>query len=483
MRARSQRNSNRNASTLHTTCTIATCIQLHSLLKAGVPEADTRPKLNGRGFKKQIQFSHTEGGEVDIKNILKLDGELHREILINDMSGKMFPFNPQKMFQNQNSQQIHSTWFSIKEDVRAGVPNGLSLVTVQHDATITFGSQFNVHAYPYDKHIFKLKLNARWFPIDWSPKGKKLKWTIFERPPVQVMGEKGITADGKPCAVPKCCTGVDETGKPKKKVRHEIDPALDGFAKQQIPRELTYHPTQYPAIDDLDEITHGDFNQCPSWVYRAKDGVYLMMRFERDPAFFIANVCLPVFLICACSLSSFLIDDEDPLYEAAAITLTTLLTLIGMKYVTLALIPKCSYMTFADKYMVFAMFTNVLVLGVNCMTHGAFSRVVNSTNVNGSITEHVDEKTISMATQESFRGDNKVVIGFIIAFVWGLPNVFMILDAILEWKFDRKHERGIFMRYWRAKWEDVAAQTFNKTKDGVEGPGEYVSILAANRIC
>jgi len=29
---------------------------------------------------------------------------------MNDMSGKLYPFNPLKIFQNQDAQQIHGAW-------------------------------------------------------------------------------------------------------------------------------------------------------------------------------------------------------------------------------------------------------------------------------------------------------------------------------------------------------------------------------------
>lgn len=46
-----------------------------------------------------------------------------------------------------------------------------------------------------------------------------------------------------------------------------------------------------------------------------------------------------------------MVEDSEPIYEAASITLTTLLTLIGMKYITLQLIPQKSYATRADMYV------------------------------------------------------------------------------------------------------------------------------------
>ena len=45
-------------------------------------------------------------------------------------------------------------------------------------------------------------------------------------------------------------------------------PNRDGSPSEhrRIPKVLTYTDTQYPVIDDHDDITHKDFNQKSSWV-------------------------------------------------------------------------------------------------------------------------------------------------------------------------------------------------------------------------
>ena len=47
-------------------------------------------------------------------------------------------------------------------------------------------------------------------------------------------------------------------------------------------------------------------------------------------------------------MSSFFVEREMPLTDTSAITLTCLLVLIGMKYVTLTLMPVKPYMTYGD---------------------------------------------------------------------------------------------------------------------------------------
>jgi len=75
---------------------------------------------------------------------------MNRAMRITDATGKLYPFSETQMFQKQISQQVHDTWFSIKEqEDDHGERSGLSLITMQIDATITVAAQFNVGRYPY----------------------------------------------------------------------------------------------------------------------------------------------------------------------------------------------------------------------------------------------------------------------------------------------------------------------------------------------
>ena len=87
--------------------------------------------------------------------------------------------------------------------------------------------------------------------------------------------------------------------------------------------------------------------------------------------------------------------------------------------------------------------TPVLVVAVNCMTHGAFERYEQEYNEYGNEIEapsfsHTNKTTsafISMGFQDNFRGKSKSIAGMIIAVIWTLPNVAMILDALLEYVY------------------------------------------------
>ena len=70
--------------------------------------------------------------------------------------------------------------------------------------------------------------------------------------------------------------------------------------------------------------------------------------FAREAEFSAWVQALPVYLIVCAAMSSFLIETHETLPDTSAITLTCLLVLIGMKYVTLTLMPVKPYMTYGD---------------------------------------------------------------------------------------------------------------------------------------
>jgi len=199
-----------------------------------------------------------------------------------------------------------------------------------------------------------------------------------------------------------------------------------------------------------------------------------------NPNFFMVNVVIPIFLVCMASTSSFLLEDDEKLYEVLSITLTTLLTLMGMKYITLSLIPQKSYATFADgyvpcrppvesvapaapaaqacvfagwkrctqcseslhclvvwherlcprakltsppcafisRYVIFSMVTNCIVLAVNCATHG--------------IPSDDEDRALSFFGHpiKKLQGSNKVVVGWVVVLTWMFINLVLIVDAL-----------------------------------------------------
>ena len=79
------------------------------------------------------------------------------------------------------------------------------------------------------------------------------------------------------------------------------------------------------------------------------------------------------------------------------------------------LIPQKSYATVGDYYVIFAMVMNCLVLAINCATHG------------------IEYEKPAGGWIRKLHGPQKVQIGYAIFGIWVVPNVLMLLDALLVW--------------------------------------------------
>ena len=72
------------------------------------------------------------------------------------------------------------------------------------------------------------------------------------------------------------------------------------------------------------------------------------------------------FLMCLCSFASFSIDNEY-IGDKLNVSLMTLLTVIALKFSTTQLLPRVSYLTLLDSYIIFCIFFQILVIVQNSL--------------------------------------------------------------------------------------------------------------------
>ncbi|KAL3311863.1 hypothetical protein Ciccas_009553 [Cichlidogyrus casuarinus] len=97
-------------------------------------------------------------------------------------------------------------------------------------------------------------------------------------------------------------------------------------------------------------------------------------RAARRPAYFIWNIFLVTFLICSLSLVTFAVDQNQP-QSRLQLTFTLVLTLVAFKFVVNQCLPKISYLTYLDKYVISSLF----ILTIVCLWHGLVA-VINMTD-------------------------------------------------------------------------------------------------------
>jgi len=107
----------------------------------------------------------------------------------------------------------------------------------------------------------------------------------------------------------------------------------------------------------------------PVLAYSVSDEIpnaELQLRIERNPWYYLANVVVPLFLIVMLSMCAFALPVSD-LSDRMSVVLTLVLTSVAFKYVVAGYLPKMSYMTFLDKYVLISF---VMLCGValeNCV--------------------------------------------------------------------------------------------------------------------
>lgn len=327
--------------------------------------------------------SGSEGEEVNpwddpvlTKKIGK-GSECHGFLFV-DHGANVLPIDPKKIFQ-ETSQEIESTWVSISQ---------YGLIQMQINATIKAPTDFSVAHYPFDRHAMPLRLNTR------------NGWMLFEKYPIKVDAWWKELKEVKK-EYPKW----DETAYGVSDLDLEINSGY-GELHQLSSMWLAYTATykqkkEYVYVDWLwifpyPAIHLRNYGWIPYFWFKKENkdtkeikkltlDAFVIIRLQRLPSYFFWNVAFPTFLIVLVSMSTFLIDpvvhNEDPLneddfdefvvqlYDYSAITVTTILATIQMRYVTQGLIPQKSYSTWADKYLLVALLINCLCYADNLMVY------------------------------------------------------------------------------------------------------------------
>jgi hypothetical protein len=131
--------------------------------------------------------------------------------------------------------------------------------------------------------------------------------------------------------------------------------------------EYEKDPSWFTMLGTLPNQWHGDLVPPRLVVTRAFEMPHpeLRMFIQRNPLYYLTNVILPLFLIISMALSSFALP-PDKLDVRLAIILTLLLTAVAFKYVVAGYLPKVSYVTLLDGYVITAYLALVLIGAENC---------------------------------------------------------------------------------------------------------------------
>jgi hypothetical protein len=255
-----------------------------------------------------------------------------------------FPVDPNGFFLNQvgKMERLSACWTRFNKTT--------GLVSVQHECTVTVEYRACMESYPFDRVIIPLHLAIRQenYPKD---KAKKRTWRL---PDAHIAGSVEYSEDRSPI---------------------NADPSRISYLNQRNPR-MGHNP-----------------------VGPLKRPVPCLV-FDRNPAYFLSSVALPLFLIVLGCLLVLILDSSDP-YTRYNTMIMGMLTVSAYKSAIQGRLPVTSVTTFADWYIL-ACFVLLLL---------ALAAII--------IIDHVQLDNTSTEV---------VVLSSCLLAVWIVPNLILLSD-------------------------------------------------------
>jgi len=216
---------------------------------------------------------------------------------------------------------LRKEWFKIRNE-RSG-----TLVSFRMELQGTFQEQMELISYPYDHQLLTVEVQAcREF------------------------------ADGAGRVI------SDEKG-----TSTRLRQNLSGSAMSQVNTAGFILSSEYQLMPQLkfeERVTHRDesSSRCQYSLLRVS------MRVRRRPGFVHFNVALPIFLITSCTFASYVVEDKE-FADRCAINLAVLLAQVAFKFIIADKLPRISYATPVDYYVLMGLIMVALVVLHQSLLH------------------------------------------------------------------------------------------------------------------
>ena len=287
-----------------------------------------------------------------------------------------FPVNVDRMFKNQigNYERLN-TWTRFERD-KGG------LVSIQQEFNVKVEYKALNRSYPFDRLAIPLKLNMRQSRT--SSDGPSVTWCL-----------RSSVLDNYP-----------------DKFKEDVYPINSSRSA------LTFLNEEPPLLD------YRKFDDKPPRPV-------LCLLFERNPAYFLTSIVLPLFLIVLACLSVFLLDTAGAT-EQHATMITGFLTVAAYKTAIQTQLPTTSITTFADWYILSCFGFLILALAK---------------------TIALDNASMS---QEASRGDD--VSTWLLIGIWAAWNFLLLSELVL----DKFAVSRLFYKQWETIVEDACKEPKEK---------------------
>ena len=131
-----------------------------------------------------------------------------------------------------------------------------------------------------------------------------------------------------------------------------------------MPSELKQFDQKF-AVRMISSIT--EYELLEPWVdFSTTQPLSIRLRVNRLPAYYFGNIIFPNFLIVAGCFSAFVIPRED-IADRLSVTVTLMLAAVAFRFIVSTMLPKVSYLTIMDYYLLVGFVALILMIAENAI--------------------------------------------------------------------------------------------------------------------
>merc|ERR1719384_99722 len=131
-----------------------------------------------------------------------------------------------------------------------------------------------------------------------------------------------------------------------------------------MPSELKQFDQKF-AVRMISSIT--EYELLEPWVdFSTSQPLSIRLRVNRMPAYYFGNIIFPNFLIVAGCFSAFVIPRSD-IADRLSVTVTLMLAAVAFRFIVSTMLPKVSYLTVMDYYLLLGFLALILMIAENAI--------------------------------------------------------------------------------------------------------------------
>lgn len=132
--------------------------------------------------------------------------------------------------------------------------------------------------------------------------------------------------------------------------------------------ELDWVPEEFrkaSCVRMLSSIT--EYELLDPWLdFSGDQPLHIRLRVNRLPSYYFGNIIFPNFLIVAGAFSAFVISPDD-VADRLSVTVTLMLAAVAFRFVVSTMLPKVSYLTFMDYYLLTGFIALIVIITENAI--------------------------------------------------------------------------------------------------------------------